>query len=183
MALDTRVIPLFRYLHWEFENFVRFQWRGWEIKDRYQAHQELSGAFVFVTPGSIWLQLCNAEAVADAFARKGDFLRPVEMLAMLNVFGLNNATTEGQQWQRQRKIIAACFNEHNNEIVWSESIYQATGMRRYWSSKASVKSIADDVRTVSLHIMPSAGFGKAYPFRGAGEISITYDSTSIIKML
>jgi len=102
---------------------------------------------------------------------------------MLNVFGPNLGTTEGQQWQRHRKITAACFNERNNELVWSESIQQATGMLRYWSSKSSINSIADDTRTLSLHVMPSAGFGKSYPFRGAEESPTTEDSLTYKESL
>jgi len=101
---------------------------------------------------------------------------------MLNVFGPNLATTEGQQWQRHRKITAACFNEHNNGLVWSESIYQATGMLRHWSVKPTVNSVADDVRTMSLHVLSSAGFGKSYPFRGT-EQSTTQDSSSYQESL
>ena len=71
MAIDTRILPFFRYLPWGFKNFIRFNWRGWEIQDRYKAHLELGDAFVFVTSGKNWLQLCNAEAIADIFARKG----------------------------------------------------------------------------------------------------------------
>jgi cytochrome P450 len=183
MSIDTRVLPFFRRLPFGFKNFTRFNWRGWEIEDRYKAHQELGDAFIFVTPGKNWLQLCNAEAVADIFARKGEFTRPTEMLEMLNVFGPNLGTTEGQQWQRHRKITATCFNENNNELVWLESIRQATGMLRYWSSKPSFNSVADDARTLSLHIMSSAGFGKSYPFRGAEEATTAQDSSSYKESL
>ncbi|KUL86399.1 hypothetical protein ZTR_08167 [Talaromyces verruculosus] len=178
MSIDTRVLPFFRRLPFGSKNFTRFNWRGWEIEDRYRAHQELGDAFIFVTPGKNWLQICNAEAVADIFARKGEFTRPTEMLEMLNIFGPNLGTTEGQQWQRHRKITATCFNENNNEIVWHESIRQATGMVRYWTSKSSINSVADDTRTLSLHVMSGAGFGKSYDFRGAEEEATAQDSAS-----
>lgn len=92
---------------------------------------------------------------------------------MLNVFGPNVGTTDGQQWQRHRKITASCFNESVNERVWTESLRQAVGMLRYWSSKPSINSVAADTRTVSLHVMSSAIFGKEYPFRGADSDRIT----------
>jgi cytochrome P450 len=178
MSVDTRALSLFRRLPFSFPNFTRFNWRGWEIEDRYQAHQELGDAFIFVTPGKNWLQLCNAEAIADIFARNKEFGRPTEMLEMLNVFGPNLGTTEGQQWQRHRKITVTCFNESNNELVWQESIRQATGMTRYWSKFSPVNSIAEDTRTLSLHVMSGAGFGKSYAFRGAEEATTVQDSSS-----
>lgn len=53
-------------------------------------------------------------------------------------------------------------------------------MIRYWSSKPSIDSIADDTRTVSLHVMSAAAFGKSYPFRGSEKVdsSIEGDSSS-----
>lgn len=44
-------------------------------------------------------------------------------------------------------------------------------MIRYWSSKLSINSVADDTRTVSLHVMSGAAFGKSYPFRGSEEVN------------
>ena len=76
---------------------------------------------------------------------------------------------EGQTWQRQRKITASCFNEGNNDLVWTESIRQARAMLEYWCSKPSVISLADDVRTLSLHVLSSAGFGKPFAFQGHEE--------------
>ena len=116
---------------------------------------------------------------------------------MVNIFGVNLSTvsfilkrttlhllitreqTDGEQWQRHRKITASCFNEQNNELVWSESLCQAQGMIQYWASKKSTRSIADDTRTFSLHVLSSAGFGKSYPFQGlrdpsAANLAINY---------
>ena len=44
-------------------------------------------------------------------------------------------------------------------------------MIRYWSSKPFINSLADDTRTVSLHVMSGAAFGKSYPFRGSKEVN------------
>jgi hypothetical protein len=51
MSIDTTILALFERLPLRIENFMSFNWRGWEIKDRYKAHQELGDVFVFVTAG------------------------------------------------------------------------------------------------------------------------------------
>ena len=51
-------------------------------------------------------------------------------------------------------------------------------MLEYWSTKPAVNSVSDDVRTLSLHVFSSAGFGKSYPFRGSDEDMGDNDSTS-----
>lgn len=73
---------------------------------------------------------------------------------------------DGDQWKKHRKIASSCFNESNNAIVWSESMSQADDMLRYWTSRSAVSSIADDLRTLSLHVLSRAGFGKAFKFQG-----------------
>ncbi|MCJ1384453.1 hypothetical protein MMC17_007569 [Xylographa soralifera] len=102
---------------------------------------------------------------------------------MVNVFGQNLSTTDGQQWQRHRKVIASCFSEQNNKIVWAESTRQAHGMLAYWSSIGSIRSTADDARTLSLHVLSSAGFGKSYAFRGLLDASPTNVATSYKESL
>ena len=42
-------------------------------------------------------------------------------------------------------------------------------MLRYWTSKTSITSSAEDLRTLSLHILSRAGFGKSFEFEGADE--------------
>lgn len=69
----------------------------------------------------------------------------------------------------QRKMTATCFNDQNNQIVWSETLYLAKDMIRYWGSKPTVSTTADDTRTLSLHILSRAGFGKSFKFEGHDE--------------
>jgi cytochrome P450 len=44
-------------------------------------------------------------------------------------------------------------------------------MIRYWSSRPSVRSTADDLRSVSLGVLSKAGFGKSFKFEGHEETS------------
>lgn len=61
------------------------------------------------------------------------------------------------------------FNDQNNRIVWSESINVASDVLQYWTSEKSVKTIADDTRTLALHVMSRAGFGRSFKFQGRGK--------------
>lgn len=51
-------------------------------------------------------------------------------------------------------------------------------MIRYWSSKPSINSVADDTRTVSLHVMSGAAFGKFYPFRSLEQVNSSTEDLS-----
>ncbi|KAL8974704.1 MAG: hypothetical protein Q9197_001073 [Variospora fuerteventurae] len=207
LIVDRKIAQWIRRIPIGSGTFTRFNWRGWEIWDRYKAHQQLGDGILFVTPGKNYLQLCDAEAVSEIFQRRADFLRPPEATGKILVpiqaqtqLGQTHPTpvrdaqriwtqcrhskwsaslwrpngslirqTDGMQWQRHRKITASSFNEQVNQRVWMESIIQSTGLIHYWSSKSSITSVAQDTRTVSLHVMSGAIFGKSYPFRGADE--------------
>ena len=67
--------------------------------------------------------------------------------------------------------------------VWKESISQASSMIEYQAKQDSINSIAADTRTISLHVMSGAIFGKSYPFRGASEKVSTDEASSYGKAL
>lgn len=56
-------------------------------------------------------------------------------------------------------------------------------MMRYWSSKSSIKTVAPDTRTLSLHVLSRAGFGKSFKFQGHDERQTEDPSTSYRESL
>lgn len=62
------------------------------------------------------------------------------------------------------------FNERNSKLVWTESIRQAEEVLQHWvSSDSSITETAKDMRTLSLHVLSGAGFGKFYSFNSSTE--------------
>jgi cytochrome P450 len=88
--------------------------------------------------------------------------KPVPIDYILALTDMLQAT--GQAWRTQRKVALHCFNERNNEVVWGEALTLARDMRNYWTSKPSINSAAADLRTLSLHVLSRAGFGKSFKF-------------------
>jgi cytochrome P450 len=194
MLIDAKVLHYVKRVFGE-SNFTRYNWMGWELHDRYYSHHELGDAFILVTPGRNWLYIGSPDTVVEIARRRDDFPRCVELTRVLDVFGPNLASVsilllvppfflvgalvaytlflkvEGQQWVQQRKLMASCFSERYNEVAWSESISQATDVIRYWSSRPSVRSTAEDVRSLSLGVLSKVGFGKSYKFEGYEETS------------
>lgn len=83
-------------------------------------------------------------------------------------------------------MIATCFNEQNYEVVWSESLSLAADMLQYWTKKRAITSSADDLRTLSLHVLTGAGFGKYFKFEGhdeRGEASKSGNYKSALQMI
>src|SRR5690349_6396489 len=52
MIVDKKIfIPLFLRFPLGSGSFTRYNWRGWEFKDKCRSHKEMGDAFVLVTPG------------------------------------------------------------------------------------------------------------------------------------
>ena len=80
MIVDKKIfIPFFERLPFGTGSFTRYNWRGWEFKDKASSHLDMGDAFFIVTPGRNWFYLCNPEALADVFQRRIDFPRPLEI--------------------------------------------------------------------------------------------------------
>ena len=58
------------------------------------------------------------------------------MTAVLDVYGRNVVTTEGQEWRLHRKVTSRPFSEKNNQLVHEETVRQTEQMMQAWDSKA-----------------------------------------------
>ncbi|KAI1144777.1 putative cytochrome P450 [Nemania diffusa] len=182
MLMDRAVLRYVKRVFGE-STFTRYNWMGWELPDRYSSHHELGDTFMLVTPGRNWLYIGHPDVVVDIVRRRDDFPRCVELGQVLDVFGPSVGSVEGQRWANQRKIMMSCFNERYNETVWSESISQANDMIRYWLARPSIRTTADNARTLSLDILCKVGFGKSFSFEGSEETSYKKPSESYKQSL
>ncbi|KAI9674467.1 MAG: hypothetical protein M1817_001805 [Caeruleum heppii] len=168
--------PLFRLLDclpFDYGTFGRYSRRGWHFQDKARSHLEFGPAWIIATPRELYLQIADPDAINDIFARRADFVRPLHLYRMLDVYGSNVSTVGGIDWQRQRKIVAAPFNENTNKLVWAESLSQTRDMLRSWSDwgPAGLYGVAKDTRTLSLDVLAATGFNRSYKFRSAHESS------------
>lgn len=59
-------------------NFSRYGRRGWHFYEKASSHMELGDAWALVTTRETFLHICDPEAINDVFARRQDFIRPVQ---------------------------------------------------------------------------------------------------------
>ncbi|KAH7304458.1 cytochrome P450 [Stachybotrys elegans] len=182
--VDRRVLGFIRRrMPFSNNSFTKYNWRGWEVADRYESHQEMGDIWVLVTPFKNWVYVNDPNALLSLFKRGTEFPRPVFITEVLNVFGPNISTAEGARWKTQRRIATHCFNEQNNEIVWAESTRLASDMLKYWTSRPSIASSAEDLRTLSLLVLSRAGFGKSFDFKGHEEQASSNPSSNYKESL
>src|SRR5438046_9852480 len=118
------------------------------------------------SPGGVYMNCANANAITQMAARRNDFQKPIEVYDLVNIFGENVVTTEGHTWREHRKITAPAFSERTNALVWKESLNQTKAMLTMWSrlgknspEDMAVRNIHPDLCSLTLDVISGAGFG------------------------
>jgi hypothetical protein len=60
--------------------------------------EELGEVYLIVSPSQIFMSCSNAEANVQLTTRKRDFVKPVELYAIVDIYGPSILTTEGEEW-------------------------------------------------------------------------------------
>lgn len=81
LVCDRQVLSLIKRLPlWLGNNsFTRYNYRGWEVPDRYYSHHEMGDAYILVSSQNIWLYIADTDAIGDIWRRGKDFPREVSV--------------------------------------------------------------------------------------------------------
>lgn len=84
LVVDRRVLTLLKRLPgWLGDNsFTRYNYRGWEVPDRYFSHRELGEAYILVSSKKVWLYVSDPDAVIDVFRRSKEFDRETSVTGL-----------------------------------------------------------------------------------------------------
>ncbi|KDQ11038.1 hypothetical protein BOTBODRAFT_35791 [Botryobasidium botryosum FD-172 SS1] len=163
IPLRIRAVTVGGFLSWQ-EKYNIFQQVGWD-------------AFTVVSalPGVVTLSIADAQAIKDVALSRAIFPKPVGSYRMLNIFGSNVVTTEGEEWKMHRKVSAPAFSERNNKLVWGETTRIVNDMFDQWGDNevVSVEHAVDITLPVALLVICAAGFGQRVPWREASCIGST----------
>ena len=79
-------------------------------------------------------------------------------------------TSDGDQWARQRKIVATVINERVSKAVFNESVTQTQGLLEELSAKqrpdgaAETNQLFNMVKKVAINVLSAAGMGAQVPW-------------------
>lgn len=73
-------------------NLTRYNYMGFDLRVRCDAHAEMGDVFAMVSPARIWLYLGHPDDISTMLRRHRDFPHDSELTAMLDVFGPNIST-------------------------------------------------------------------------------------------
>lgn len=120
-----------------------------------------SDTFIVVSAGGNILWTCDPETIIQFSKRSHDFLKPVEMMGMLNMYGPTVTATEGDESRRYRKIAAPSFNDRTHGSTWTESLGQATALLKRWDDmQAPILQLNEDVARLTLQVISYVCFDR-----------------------
>lgn len=110
--------------------------------------------FILCSPSGNLLWTCEPQVTHQLYTRGTDFIKPVKMMGMLNIYGPTLVASDGEEARLYRKITGPSFNEKNHERVWIETLKQAGHMVNDWYGNA-ITTLHSDVSRGTLHVFSS----------------------------
>ncbi|KAJ3084762.1 hypothetical protein HK102_000556 [Quaeritorhiza haematococci] len=130
------------------------------------------------TPGRITLFVGDPDLAKEVINNRHDFPKPTEDYKILEVFGPNIVSTNGEDWRRYRRITAPQFSEKNNKLVHDETVHTMHDLFRFWDRRFEKTSSSESSPTIkegefeinftatctqiALHVFAAAGYGKRF---------------------
>jgi cytochrome P450 len=167
---DGKLAAILRRLPFGLGNFANYSGTVFFWKYGFHLHAEYGSAYVIVNPNGLHVVVSDAATCQSIIVRRKEFLRAAP--PAFDIFGKNVFTSNGTNWQRHRRITTTPFNEKINTLVWKEAFIQAGSMLQFWSAagKEGLTCTAQDIGTLTLHVITATAFGKSYPFDGGLQI-------------
>ncbi|KAJ3053297.1 hypothetical protein HK102_011729, partial [Quaeritorhiza haematococci] len=142
----------------------------WHLYPSPTLKQQMFDIVAVGSPGRLTLFVGDPDLAKQITANRHDYPKPTEDYKILDVFGPNIVTTDGEDWRRFRRIAAPQFSEKNNKLVHDETVHTMHDLFRLWdraSSKTSETSkpefevnFSHICTAIALHVFSAAGYGK-----------------------
>ncbi|CUA72779.1 hypothetical protein RSOLAG22IIIB_05039 [Rhizoctonia solani] len=106
------------------------------------------------------------------FASRGAFKKHPHDYRLITIFGRNLLSSEGDEWRRQRKIVAPVFSEKNNRLVQTSAKGFVDQMTDAWDHDMPtyIQDVDGDITMqITLCVIAKAGFGQNIEWGNDGE--------------
>ncbi|KAL1946291.1 hypothetical protein VTO73DRAFT_15418 [Trametes versicolor] len=136
-----------------YRKYQDFEEAGWDI---------MAGVSVFPT-SEVTLYLADPAVIKDVIGARARFPKPMGPYKVLLAFGPNLVASEGEEWKRQRRLVAPAFSEKNNKLVWDETVRIMHDLfDNVWGKEDTVviDNITDLTVPITLLVIGVAGFGR-----------------------
>ncbi|GJJ15066.1 hypothetical protein Clacol_009341 [Clathrus columnatus] len=112
---------------------------------------------IYPTTRSYYI-VADPYAIKEIVSNRAVFPKNTPNYQLLNHFGTNLLTTEGEEWKRQRKLASPAFSEKNKQLVWDETIHVIQDMFDNWGPENKEISV-DHCLDITIPLCKT-GFGR-----------------------
>jgi cytochrome P450 len=105
-------------------------------------------------------RIADASVANTVLQRRKEFQQPELVGKVLNFLGPTLLASNGEVWQRQRRVIAPNLNERISKSVWVESCSQATKMSDYLVKNPGNKTL-DGLRNIAINVLGRSSYGQS----------------------
>jgi len=132
---------------------------GFEWRD-YVSGRTRPSNWMLIGPGKLDLYVEDPFIATMILSKKKDFPMDEISRKFLNVVGPNLLSSEGEDWQRQRRLIAPMLNERIMENVWNESRDQANDMvSSFLNDGGTTKDTISGLKRIAFNVLQCIGYG------------------------
>ncbi|KAG9120744.1 hypothetical protein FRC07_003636 [Ceratobasidium sp. 392] len=125
---------------------------------KYSDYQRLGkDGFVEVSmtsPNKCVVFIADPQAYKEVTRLRAHFVRDVEAMSLVGLFGNNLLTVEGDEWKHHRKIAQRAFTEKTPRLVWTETTAALEQLFELWDqdhgSEVYVPHVLDMTKTKYL---------------------------------
>jgi cytochrome P450 len=117
-------------------------------------------AWMLIGPGKIDLFLEDPVMINSVLSKRKQFPQEESAMKFLSIVGKNLTSSEGEDWQRQRRLIAPMLIERIMNTVWVESREQARDMLdSFMKEGGTTRGTIAGLRTIAINVLQCIGYG------------------------
>ncbi|KAL2059968.1 hypothetical protein VTL71DRAFT_10123 [Oculimacula yallundae] len=177
ILFNKRISPILLKLPFNLGDWTKHNALDWTWTDRVNGshvHRKYGKTFARATPRGVEVYTIDATVSRQILSRGRDFIKPGKYAKILDIYGPTVLSTNGEDWQRHRKITAATFSNATNRLVWAESIRQTRQMVEHHTtsdepSPGMITTIGSDLSKLFLHVFTRVALGISYDFHSESE--------------
>ncbi|KAI3338270.1 cytochrome P450 [Ustulina deusta] len=139
--------------------WARFMIKDWHYEDKGRAHREYGPLFIVVSPRGMVCYVADSHAALHIGTKRRVFVKPPDKMKMLEPFGPNIGSTEGDLWKIHSRIASPSFDEYTQKLVWTETQRHTSLLMSSWSASRGF-AFEKGVYTLTMDVMGAVSFGQ-----------------------
>lgn len=120
-----------------------------------------SDTIILATPKGNMLWTADPSVISDIVQQHSKAQLPVESVQFFEIYGPAVGSREGDEWKTYRRVATSAFTTDTNDMVWKESLHQATSMIDKWFAAGSnIPVVKDWTSRLGLNVLSGALFNR-----------------------